>query len=167
MEQTKAQRDAAISHAVIMLECDTKLMTSPLTKGYLWFVHIHFPFPAYIHIFQELRRRPGGGHAKQTWEIISNNYEAHFMTQEQNDNPFIRIIGKLVVQAWEARELLSSRSEKSLVPPRIVSDIRLQVAQSTQDAQNDVEQSSDFLGMSIDDFPMSMPMDFDGHGTKL
>ncbi len=116
MEQTKAQRDAAISHAVIMLECDTKLMTSPLTKGYLWFVHIHFPFPAYIHIFQELRRRPRGDHAKQTWEIISKDYEAHFMTQEQNDNPFIRIIGKLVVQAWEARELLSSRSKKIAGP---------------------------------------------------
>lgn len=76
VKQTDAQRDAAISYTLSMLECDMKLMTSPLTRGYHWFIHFHFPFPAYIHIAQDLRMRPVSGHAERTWEIMSDNYEA-------------------------------------------------------------------------------------------
>lgn len=73
---------------------------------------------------------------------------------------------KIDLHAWEAREALSGQSRKSLGLPRIVSDIRQKVAQPTQDAQSaNVEQSSDDPGTSIDDFPMSMPADFGGHGT--
>lgn len=164
-QQTDAQRDAAISHALSMLECDTKLMTSPLTKGYLWLVHFHFPFPAYIHIFQDLRRRPLNDHAEQTWEIMSDNYEARFMCLGQGDLPFFRIFAQTVLQAWEARQVvLSSQSGISLVPPRVVSEIRNKLAQLTQDEQNaNIEQPKDVLGMSVDDFSMSMPMDFDSH----
>lgn len=153
MQQTDAQRDAAISYALTMLECDTKLMTSPLTKGYLWYVQFHWPFLAYIHITQDMRRRPVGDRAEQTWETMSDNYEARSMFLPQINNPFFKMFAKIVLPAWEAREALFSQSEKSLVPPRIVSDIRQKVAQATQDAQiADVEQPSDVLGMSIDDF---------------
>ncbi|CAI7623232.1 unnamed protein product [Penicillium glandicola] len=60
MPQTDAQRNGAIFNALRMLECDTKLMTSPLIKGYLWLVHFHFPFPAYIHLLQDLKNMPVG-----------------------------------------------------------------------------------------------------------
>ena len=164
MQQTDAQRDTVISYALNMLECDTKLMTSRLTKGYLWLIQFHFPFPAYIHIIQDLRRRPVADHAEQTWETMSDNYEARFMPLGQADDPFFKIFAKFVLQAWEIREALFSQSEKSPVPPRIISAIRQRVAQPTQDAQNaNVEQPSDVLGMSIDDFSMSIPMDFGGY----
>jgi hypothetical protein len=65
-----------------MPDCDTKLRTSPLTKGYLWFVHFHLPFPVYIHIVQDLRKRPIEGHAEKTWEVMSDNYKARFMNME-------------------------------------------------------------------------------------
>ncbi|OCL13975.1 hypothetical protein AOQ84DRAFT_309716 [Glonium stellatum] len=163
--QTDAQRDDAISYALKMLECDTKLMNSPLTKGYLWLVEFHFQFTAYMHLTQDLRRRPVGDHTEQAWETMSENYEARFMCLGENNNPLFKIFAKVVLQAWEAREALFSQSEKSLVPPRIVSNIRQKVAQPIQDAQNaNVEQPNDVLGMSIDDFSMSMPMDFCGHG---
>lgn len=42
-QPTNAQRSAAISYALSMLECDTKLRTSPLTKGYLWLADFYFP----------------------------------------------------------------------------------------------------------------------------
>ncbi|GFF29381.1 C6 zinc finger domain protein [Aspergillus udagawae] len=75
VQQTGAQRNVAVSHVLRMLKCDTNLMTSPLTKVYLWFLHIHFPFPAYIHLLQDLKERPVGAHADQAWEVMSKNYE--------------------------------------------------------------------------------------------
>lgn len=164
MQQTDSQRDAALFHAVSMLECDTKLVTSSLAKGYLWLVNFHFPFPAYIHLFQDLRRRPVGDHAERTWEIMSDNYEARFTFRRQGDNPLSKIFAKIVLQAWKAREIVATQSENPLVTPRIVSEIRREVAQMTPDEQNaDMKQPSDVLGMSVDDFSMSMPMGFGSH----
>lgn len=165
MQQTKAQRDAAISHALSILECDTKLMTSPLIKGYLWFVQFHFPLPAYIHIFQDMKRRPVGDHAEQTWEIMSDNYEARFMFLGKGNLHIFRLFAKIVLQTWEAcQAVLSSQSEIPLLPPRIVSEIRNELAHLTQDEQiANIEQPKDVLGMSVDDFSMSMPMDLGSH----
>lgn len=165
MQQTAAQRDAAFSQALSMLECDTKLMTSPLIKGYLWLVHFHFPFLAYIHIVQDLRRRPIGEHAEKAWEVMSANYEARFMNVEQDDNPFFKIYSRIVLQAWEAHEAMFRQSDKPLKQPRIVSDIKHKVTQRTPNAQNNIaEQPNGAVSMTIDHYPMSMPMDFGGHG---
>ena len=164
MQQTDTQRDAAISFALSMIECDTKLILSPLIKGYLWYVHIHFPFPAYIHIVQDLRKRPVQEHAEKTWEVMSDNYEARFMNPEQDDNPFFKIFSRFILQVWEAREVVFKQSNKSLEPPRIVRDIKRKVMQIISNAQNyDTEQPKDAVGMNIDDFLMPLPMDFGGN----
>lgn len=165
VQQTDTQLDAAISHALSMLECDTKLMTSPLTKGYLWLVHFHFPFSAYIHIVQDLRKRPIEEHAEKAWEVMSDNYEARFMNMEQDDNPLFKLFSRIVLQAWEAREAVFRQQDKPLEPPRIVSDIKHEVMQMTSNAQNsNIERPNGAVGMNIDDFSMPMQMDFGGHG---
>jgi Fungal specific transcription factor domain len=168
VHQTDAQRDAAISLALNRLECDTKLMTSPLTKGFLWLVHFHFPFPAYIHIVQDLRRRPISGQAEQAWAVMNDNYEARFGFLYRDDNPFFKISVKIVLQAWEAREVAFRQLEGSLTPPRFVSSIRHIVAQTAQSVQNDnTEQPHDVMGMGVDDFLMSMSMGFGSHMYSL
>ena len=160
-QQTDVQRDAAISHALSMLECDTILLKSPLTKGYLWFLHFHFPFPAYIHIVQDLRLRPVSGHAERTWEIMSDNYEARFTFLGQDDTPLFKVFTKLILQAWGAREAVIRQSGNPLVPPRIVSDIKQKVAQTTQDAPDAlIKQPNNIFGTDTD-FSLSMPMDSD------
>jgi hypothetical protein len=163
VQQTDVQRDAAISHALSMLKCDTNLMTSPLTKGYLWFLHLHFPFPAYIHIVQDLRMRPVSDHAERAWEIMSDNYEARFMFLGQDDIPLFNIFTKIILQAWGAHEVVFRQSGNPLVPPRIVSDIKQKVAQITQDAHDaGIKQPNDVFGMNTD-FSMSMPVDSGHH----
>jgi hypothetical protein len=52
VHQTEVQRNVAISYALSMLKCDTKLMSSPLTIGFLWLVYFDFPFLAYVHILK-------------------------------------------------------------------------------------------------------------------
>ena len=165
MQQTDTQRDAAISHALGVLECDTKLMTSPLTKGYLWLVNIYFPFPAYIHIVQDLRKRPISEHAGKAWEVMSNNYDARFMNVKQHDNVFLKIFLRHILHAWKTRETVFKQLDKPLKPPRFVSDNQVKVTQMTPSAQkSDGKQPNSTLDMSADDFSIPMQMDFGGLG---
>jgi hypothetical protein len=166
VHQTEVQRDAAISHALRMLECDTRLRSSHLTKRFLWLVHLHFPFPAYIQIVQDLRRRPGSEQAEQAWEVMSDNYEAWFIfVYKDSESPFFKIFNKIVLQAWEAREAAFSQSGEAMMPPRIVSSIRHRVARIAQNSQiADTQQPNGIMGIGIDNFPMSMPMGSDSQG---
>jgi len=136
VRQTDAQRDAAISYALRMLECDTKLRTSPLTRRFLWLTHLHFPFPAYIQIVQDFRRRPDSKQADQAWEVMSDNFEAWFVFIVQDDeSPFFKVFVKMVLQAWQAREAVLSQSHKSFTLPRIVSSIKNRVGKMAQSDQ--------------------------------
>ena len=158
--RTEAQRDAATSHALRMLECDTKIMTSPLTKGFLWLNQFHFPFPAYIQIVQDLRRRPFSEQARQAWEVMSDNYEAWFDSQYRDDSPFLQIFAKIVLQAWEAA---SKQLGEIVTPPRIVSSVRHTLAQTARHARDtDTEQPNITMNMGIDEFPMAI--DFASQG---
>jgi hypothetical protein len=164
--QPEAQRDAAISYALRMLECDTKIMTSPLTKGFHWLTQFYFPFAAYIQIVQHLKRRPVSDQADQAWEVMSDNFEARFRFLRRDDTPLFKIFANVVLQAWNAREATSEKLGEPLVTPRIVSSIRHQMVQIAQDAQNpDTGQPNGATDMGItgSDFPISMPMGFGSH----
>ena len=159
VRRTEAQHDAATSHALRTLECDTKIMTSPLTKGFLWLNQFHFPFPAYIQIVQDLRRRPISEQARYAWEVMSDNFEAWFHSQLKDDTPFLQIFTKMVLQAWEAGEAASKQLGETLTPPRIVSSVRHTLAQTAPHARNtDKEQPNIIMDMGFDEFPM--PIDF-------
>jgi hypothetical protein len=166
VHQTDAQRDGATSYAICMLECDTKLMTSPLTKRFLWLVDFHFQFPAYVQIVQDLRRRPGIEQAEHAWEAMSDNFDARFVFLSSDSESFIfEFFTKIVLQAWEAREVASSQLGEPLMPPRIASSIRHRLAQIAQNAQiADIPTPKDVMGMGIDNFPMLLPMGFGSPG---
>jgi hypothetical protein len=156
--QTEAQRDIAFSHALDILKCDTKLVASPLTKGFLWLVHLYFPFPAYFHLVQDLRRRPTRRQAEQAWKVMSDNYEAHFGFQDRGDNRFFRIFADIIMRAWEAREVALGQLEMPITTPKFVAAIKHALDEM---AQNDkMEQPHDVMDIGADDFLMSMPTDF-------
>ncbi|OAL39066.1 hypothetical protein AYO20_01817 [Fonsecaea nubica] len=135
--QTSAQRRTATSYALTMLECNTKLMASPLTKGFRWLNQFYFPFPAYIQIVQELRSRPLSSQACHAWEVMSDNYSAWFGPHFREDSPFFRLFTKLVLQAWEAYEAAPKRPEDvSVTEPRVVSSIKHALSQIALHARN-------------------------------
>jgi Fungal specific transcription factor domain len=153
--QTDAQRDALISIAILMLECDTKLRNSPLTKPFRWLVHLHFAAPAYLQIVQDLKMRPSCELAEQAWEAMSDNFEAVFVfVKEDDESPIFRIFTKMILHAWEAREATFS---EPLTPPRIVSSMRHRLAQIGQKTQI-VQQPNGSMGTGPDHFPMSMDL---------
>lgn len=63
--ETDLQRNAGISYSLSMLESDTKLRISPLTKRYLWFVSFYLLALAYLYTLNHLRKWPGSMHAEE------------------------------------------------------------------------------------------------------
>ncbi|KAK5442673.1 hypothetical protein LTS15_010880 [Exophiala xenobiotica] len=165
-QQTDLQQGAAVSYALIMLECDTMIMTSPLTKGYIWYVHNYFPFLAYVYIVQDLKKQPVQEHTEKAWNAMNNNYDARFKDAVQGDNPLFKIFSGTVLEAWNAREAASRTLSKPLDQPRIVSDIKCKLAQLASNAQSSkVEQSGGVANTNIEDLSLPTPMDFDGFGS--
>ena len=71
--QTEDQRDHGISIALDYLMNDQELVGSPLCRGYLWYLQSYFPFPAYMHLIQDLQRRPLGRLADRVWSVMHTN----------------------------------------------------------------------------------------------
>lgn len=176
VRQTDTQQNMAIEYALQMLECDTNLMNSPLTKGYKWFNDFYFPFPAFVHILQDLRKRPSGKYAERAWQVMSSNHEARMIGLERNDWPFFVVFSRLVLQAWDSQEAhLKEQNRPLLTVPRIVAETRAQVMLITASFRppgNDLQQPSASTATNIavnnlEDSSMPMSMDlFDSTGTE-
>jgi hypothetical protein len=157
--QTDLQHDAATFHALLLIECDTKVMTSPLTKRFRWFNRFYFPFPAYLQIAQDIKLRPGNKQTQQAWKSLSDNHEAWFENQSDGHNPVYQVFAKVVLQAWEACEATFKQSGKIPTPPKIILSIRAnQAAISRQAQKGDVEYTNTNVTTGIDDLVMSTPM---------
>lgn len=167
-QPSDSQRDAALFQAFNMLECDTKILNSPLTMGYRWLLQMHFPFPAYIHVVGELRRRPHCQLAEQAWEVMADNFEARFRhTKVLEGSPFI-MFTNVVLQAWEALEETLKESDEPMTPPRMITNIKEKLAtiaeNNTTNSQTE-HASGNIMDTGIGDFPMPMPIGFGGPGV--
>lgn len=166
-QQTESQRSAAVSHALSMLECETKLRTSPLTKGFLWHVDSNVPALAYVHILNGLKTRPDDDHADRAWEALSDNYEARVAYCKAGEYGISDVFSRVVLQVWAAREELCREQGRPVVqPPRIVEMFRNVAAgagqalppQQVDPGQRNVEA----MGMSTAGPSIPMPVTFGG-----
>lgn len=107
---TDEQRDDATSCAMQALECDTTLIKSPLTRGYLWLVYHSFPWPGYIHLVHDIRQRPLQPQIQRIFSIMSENYDCRrsALKKDFNDlrkaNPMTKLFDTIVLQAWDTYE---------------------------------------------------------------
>ncbi|ORY62367.1 uncharacterized protein BCR38DRAFT_410790 [Pseudomassariella vexata] len=168
VQQTEEQRQASVSCALSMLECDAKLLTSPVVKGYYWFVYFHFPMLAHVHILRYLREQPESDQSRMAWKILSENYEAHVMKPKSADAIFA-VCSRLVLQAWKAREDLSKRQGEPTEMPWIVSDIQDKARQiwTGFSPQGTAEQLNGVVGSSLDQSLTSMSSDYTCEGINL
>lgn len=130
---TETQRDKATLYAQRVLECTTKTMISPLTKGYRWYNRIYFPFPAFIQIANDIRTRPHGKQVGYSWLVLSDSYDAWFTgptTVDKSILAVLQVFDKVIIRAWDACVMASGQLESALVLPRIVSAIKNSPRQS-------------------------------------
>jgi hypothetical protein len=133
-DQTDTQRDTGISYALALLDCDTKILSSKLTKGFNWLIYLNFPFPAYVHVVQDLKKRPLSDRAVVAWNTMSENCAARFIAVDGRDksidkreNPFFKIFAGVVSQAWAKRtEAIGPGNVET--PPQIVTQISERMA---------------------------------------
>lgn len=133
---SEAQRRASVSYAMTMIECDTEIMASPLTKGFVWFLSFQFPFPAYIHLFQELKQGIPQKKAEEIWEAMGSNYEARFSSQKGFKDTARSLFQQIVLQAWESFEEISKQTDKTTDVPRIVALVKEHITESAQMANS-------------------------------
>lgn len=134
------QLEASISHALAMLDCDTKLLLAPQVQGYLWFVDLYLPMLAYIHILRFLRSHPESEYTRHAWLSLSANYAA-LKTRHKSLDGIYTICSRLIQQAWDACRQASNAPEDI---PQIVLDMQSKTLQmgpeiSSQSAMEHVD----------------------------
>lgn len=128
-KQTEEQSDTALGYAIEMLEADTIMSRSSLTDRYTWYLNLYFPFPAFIHIVQDIRKRPGSNLVEQAWHVLSENYDVRFLDSEYDDGMFYRVFPKIIMATWAARKEWLKRSGFPIpVPPSMVTSIQMVTA---------------------------------------
>lgn len=166
---TGEQRDNAAWHAMRMIECDTNLANAPMLLGFSWHVYAHFPAIAYIHIVQDLRKRPTHQHAQRCWSMLNENFVARFRDMHPDMSPFFDVLSKVLLQAWDGYEAAFAQSGQSVNVPSIVEYVRRKASEKQQRRQSMKSDVTHMAGMSNaggaapSQAPYSMPtMSFGG-----
>ncbi|KAI5460493.1 C6 transcription factor [Mariannaea sp. PMI_226] len=161
LHQAEAQRDAALCYALRMLECNTKLMTSSLTKGFIWMVHSYFPFIAYLQITQHLKWRPMSAQATNAWKVVNENYFA-LLEVMSGTNSFFKLLTNMILQAWEAREAARGQSREDLDTPQLVLSIRRDLAELIpEEGNDDINQQRSIVDAGFTGHPTYYDLDMD------
>lgn len=126
---SEADSDKGLQLALDYLDCDTLLIASPHCRGYLWYLQSYFPFPAYMHTIQDMRRRPLGQLVGRAWEVMHANYQARFRayfhylrTRGTIMTPMFIMFSRTVLAAWDAQQK-ASLDPSELQTPKIVTEI--------------------------------------------
>jgi len=165
LSQSETHFGPAVSYAIRMLECDSNIMTSTLTKGYRWMAPNHFPFPAYIHLVKHLTMYPLSEHADQAWEVMSDNCDARFTSAFLDNHPFFRMFTKLILHGWGVRETACAQSGEIVVPPRIVLRLKNElVHRAPKPPDTGTTRRNEAVAVGVDGLSRPMPMGYDTEG---
>ncbi|CAH0004460.1 unnamed protein product [Clonostachys byssicola] len=163
---TEAENDAAILQAITMLESDTKIISLPSVKGFVWMGNIHFPLPGYIHLVYALRQNPLNRHADHAWRAMSENSamrlsynsEMRFKVETKAKNPLFRNLTKIVLLTWDARVAAEEAMGRTIAPPDIVVRLKaIQAARLEGESPQSQTGSIDVDDININDIMMNMP----------
>ncbi|KAL4801192.1 hypothetical protein BDV18DRAFT_165181 [Aspergillus unguis] len=132
-QHTEAQHNDAISNALAMIDWDTQILSFGPACRYLWLVYFYFPFPAYIHILQHLRRRPLSDRMDECWTLMGHNFEtrAKFLTG-LSKRPMFQTMTGIFFTAWQATEAALRQAGRPAPTPKVIYVLRELIAGNNQ-----------------------------------
>ncbi|KAF5985002.1 C6 transcription factor [Fusarium coicis] len=162
----QVNHEAAVSYAIDWLECDAKLSSSPLTKGFRWFLQLYFPFPAYIRIIQYLKTQPFSSIAERGWKVMKDNYEArHGGADVDRWHPIFKPFANIVLYAWDTVKKAYDQAEREIETPELVDFINRKTADMSLDGNEPTgSQTQGNTGMEMDGVQLQMPFGFGDPG---
>ncbi|KAF4331807.1 C6 transcription factor [Fusarium beomiforme] len=165
-QYTQANHETAVSHAIDWLECDTKLSSSPLTKGFHWFLRLYFPFPAYIRIIQHLKSQPFSSITERGWHVMYDNYAARYAASENDRwHSIFKPFANIVLYAWDTVKTAYEKAEREIETPDLVDFINRKTADMSLEAGSSTgPQVQNNAGMDMDDVQLQMPFGFGDPG---
>lgn len=125
-----------LKHAFRMLECDTKILSTPALRGYIWYLNAYFPFPAYLHIVRNIKQETPPEIAERAWKLMNDNFEARFSTLKLSDNSSFKALAGITLQAWDVLDTGCRAAGNPMKTPEVVVRIKERIAQTQQDSEN-------------------------------
>ncbi|KAH7324767.1 hypothetical protein B0I35DRAFT_348801 [Stachybotrys elegans] len=120
---TEAQLDKGMELAITMLECDFKLHESPRTTRFAWYMRSYFPFPAFMHLLEGIKKRPHSQHCEKAWNIMGKCLAHRYPSAPVTNKPLIRVFNKNILAAWDIY-FAAQASPESVPVPRLISTVR-------------------------------------------
>ncbi|KHN96055.1 uncharacterized protein MAM_06160 [Metarhizium album ARSEF 1941] len=118
------ERDNLLLLCVQMVEYDNVVHASHSLKPFKWFTAHHFPFPAYMFLSQELRRRCVGPVVERAWEAIAANHTLRGLMNNLH-SPMHAAFGRHFIKAWDAHaEAYTANGKGSPPVPSFIAVLR-------------------------------------------
>lgn len=120
--QTDVQYELALAYALRVIHSDTVIMSSPLTKGFLWLHYQYFPFQAYLVVCRTIQTLPHGDLGIRAWQALSQNY-LWWSSILTNNTTFLTALAKIVLQAWHVYEAELRSTGTGFDPPEVITSL--------------------------------------------
>ncbi|KAG8407185.1 hypothetical protein J3458_020677 [Metarhizium acridum] len=118
------ERDNLFLLSVQMVEYDNSVHSSDALKPFKWFTAHHFPFPAYMFLIQELRRRCFGPVVERAWGAIAANHTLRGLMNNLH-SPMHTAFGRHFIKAWDAHaEACMANGKESPPVPAFIAVLR-------------------------------------------
>jgi hypothetical protein len=117
------ERDALFAEAIHMLEYDNLILGNDALRGFMWYMQMHFPFPAYIFLISEIRARRTGDLCDRAWDVMIENHERRGLIQTLR-SPVHIAFGNMFIKAWDVREAAEHQAGRPLPTPKLITMLR-------------------------------------------
>lgn len=119
MPLSEIERDALTTQAISWVEHDNVVMSSESLRPYRWYAMHYFPFPAYMFLVQELRKRQSGPLVERAWAAIEANYDLRGLLSNLH-SPMHGVFGNQFIKAWTAHSEAQRAAGKDVATPRFM-----------------------------------------------
>ena len=142
-------RQWAFEESLRLLEDDNTMQSTPSLQGWLWYTHMHFPFPAYMFLVHELKRTCSGEMCSRAWEAMDRNHRLrNLVGPGKKGSPMHLAYGKHFLEAWDARVQAEGEQGRILQTPDVVALVQ-QIHRPEQSSGPEQQFSNPITGMNM------------------